>query len=74
MAARVLDKQVRPGRPLKLQGLAEATGGPAFATCAGLLAYAIRQPIEARVALAAPGINHRSGRLARLGRWLRESL
>ncbi len=74
LAARVLDKQVRPGRPLRIQGLAEATGGPAFAACAGLLAYAFRPPTEARVALSTPGINHRSGRLARLGRWLRESL
>ncbi|KAF0146578.1 MAG: cell division protein FtsA [Rhodospirillaceae bacterium] len=40
-AALILDKQVRLGRPaVGLRGLAEATGGPEFATCAGLLKYA----------------------------------
>ena len=37
----VLDKQVRLGKPVGLQGLPEATGGPAFSTCAGLIRYAM---------------------------------
>ena len=31
LAGLILDKQVRIGRPLRIDGLAEATGGPAFA-------------------------------------------
>lgn len=72
LAARVLDKQVRIGRPLRLQGLAEATEGPAFATCAGLLSFAIRQPAEAR-AMTDGGGGHEGGRLMRVGRWLKEN-
>jgi len=70
MAARMLDKQVRIGRPIRIQGLAEATCGPAFATCAGLLAYALRHEAETLqpVAEAESG-----GRLARIGRWLKEN-
>src|SRR5690606_13994640 len=34
LAADILDKQVRRGRPLKIAGLADSTGGPAFAACA----------------------------------------
>ncbi|MDP6708625.1 MAG: cell division protein FtsA [Alphaproteobacteria bacterium] len=72
LAARILDKQVRIGRPLRLQGLAEATEGPAFATCAGLLSYAIRRPDEARG--AGDGIGGaEGGRLSRVGRWLKEN-
>lgn len=36
----ILDKQMRLGRPQSIRGLAEATGGPAFSTAAGLLQYA----------------------------------
>lgn len=36
----ILDKQIRLGRPHKIKGLAESTGGPAFSTAAGLLLYA----------------------------------
>ena len=44
LAARILDKQVRMGRPLRVRGLAEAIAGPAFATGAGLIAHAIENP------------------------------
>jgi cell division protein FtsA len=46
LAALVLDKQVRMGRPIRIGGLAEATGGPAFATAVGLLAYGTSAEIE----------------------------
>jgi cell division protein FtsA len=77
LARQVLDKQVRQGRPLRISGLAEATGGPAFATCAGLLSYAVRNggPMAAgtldfhgRGAMVEP-----DGRFGRLGLWLREN-
>src|SRR3546814_13556656 len=41
LASTVLDKQVRIGRPTLVTGLAEATAGPDYATCAGLLNYAV---------------------------------
>jgi cell division protein FtsA len=40
MAARILGRQVRLGRPVALRGLPELASGPAFATAAGLLSWA----------------------------------
>ncbi len=40
MAARILDRQVRLGRPLPLRGLPDHDSGAAFATAAGLLSWA----------------------------------
>ncbi|MGH7067563.1 MAG: cell division protein FtsA [Acetobacteraceae bacterium] len=40
MAARILGRQVRLGRPHGLRGLPESASGPAFATAAGLLSWA----------------------------------
>jgi len=40
LAARILNRQVRLGRPIGLRGLPEAAAGPSFATASGLLAYA----------------------------------
>lgn len=42
----VLDKQVRLGRPIRIDGLAEAVNGPAFATTAGLLTYVSERNAE----------------------------
>lgn len=72
LASRILDKQVLIGRPIRVSGLAEATGGPGFSTCAGLLSYALRE--HAR--LDDPSDNDlpdpvpASGRIARVGKWL----
>lgn len=72
LAQLILDKQVRLGRPTRLAGLAEATGGPAFATAAGLLAHAAQQTaaLPAATAEAEPP-KHLWGRV---GLWLRENL
>ena len=40
LAQRILDRQVRLGRPARLRGLPETASGPAFATAAGLLTWA----------------------------------
>ncbi len=40
LAAHVLDKQVRIGKPIRLTGLPDAVSGPEFSTVAGLLTYA----------------------------------
>jgi cell division protein FtsA len=72
LAGLILDKQIRIGRPLRVTGLAEATGGPAFSTCVGLLHFALSEraetPRQAR-ALNAP----RAGLIGRVGHWLREN-
>jgi len=71
LATQMFGKSVRLGRPRNIQGLAEATGGPAYSTCAGLLHYAqarraapFKQPLGAAV----------SGerRWGRIGQWLHE--
>ena len=40
MASRILDRQVRHGRPVHLRGLPQTASGPGFATVAGLLTWA----------------------------------
>ncbi|MBP5857736.1 cell division protein FtsA [Marivibrio halodurans] len=72
VAARALGKQVRLGRPLGIAGLAEATGGPAFATAAGLLHFAVDDRGEARSATVPPS-GPQTGFLARMGGWFREN-
>lgn len=78
MAELILDKQVRLGRPRRLKGLPEAVSGPAFATCAGLLRYAIQDHVVL-------GFAHREndgeeepertgGAMSRVGQWLKELL
>ena len=72
LAAQVLDKQVRIGRPLRISGLAEATGGPAFSTGAGLLDYGCRETGRALQPLKSPEVAAAAG-IAALGRWLKEN-
>jgi len=43
LAARILGRQVRLGRPQGLRGLPDSASGPAFATAAGLLAWCAGQ-------------------------------
>ncbi len=73
LAARIFEKNVRLGRPLKLLGLADAAGGPAFSTCAGLLNYAASSPAEAL--RTEPEVESptaiRDGQIAKIGRWLK---
>lgn len=69
MAALILDKQVRIGRPLHVEGLAEATGGPAFSAAAGLLRFALSERAE-------PARAYRRASLGVFGRvkeWLRDT-
>jgi cell division protein FtsA len=72
LAGLILDKQVRSGRPLRVEGLAEATGGPAFSTSAGLLNFALSEraevPRPGRALAEAPG-----GLIGRVGHWIREN-
>lgn len=72
LAHRVLEKQVRLGRPIRLGGLSGDHAGPQFATAAGLVTYALtyNEPLPAPMPMA-----HQSeGLLARVGNWIRENL
>jgi cell division protein FtsA len=71
-AGLILDKQVRLGRPQRVAGLAEATGGPAFSAAAGLLHFAMSQRAETPHA-AAP-VGPPNGIIGRLSHWLRENI
>jgi cell division protein FtsA len=71
LAGQILDKQVRIGRPLRVGGLAEATSGPAFATVAGLIAYAERREADGSAALLGPTPERASGLIGRIGEWFR---
>jgi len=51
LAANILGKNVRIGKPLRIAGLAETNGGPAFSTCAGLIQYALEHGDENRAGL-----------------------
>jgi len=71
LAALILDKQIRIGRPLRIAGLAQATNGPAFATTAGLVHFALSEraeiPRHGRALTDEP-----DGLLGRFGHWIRE--
>jgi len=74
LAARILGRPVRIGRPLGISGLPEAARGSAFAVAAGLLVYPQLahlehfEPRHTRHFKTGTG-----GYIARVGRWLRES-
>lgn len=74
LAGLVLDKQVRLGRPVGFHGLPEATGGPAFSTCGGLIRYALAHtppPVRGKKA-SADGPSTGSG-WGKLGQWLKSN-
>jgi cell division protein FtsA len=73
MAEQILDKQVRPGRPVRLRGLAESVAGPAFATCAGLLSHAIQDHVERPITDETPRQAGLFSPVGRVGRWLKEN-
>src|SRR5262249_44852799 len=72
VAALILDKQVRIGRPQRVAGLAEATGGPAFAAAAGLLHFGLSERAEVS-GVTRRLEDSRRGVFGRLGHWLREN-
>jgi cell division protein FtsA len=69
LAGRVLDRQVRSGRPHAIRGLPDTAAGPAFAAPLGLLAWCAG---EGRPLLdLQPGIDRPAGSFRRLVNWLR---
>ena len=73
LAARILDRQVRIGRPIRIRGLADSTAGPAFAACSGLLHYAASGQGDAQKEKRWDEEAPRR-RLARMGEWLQSHL
>ncbi len=70
LAARVLGKQVRLGKPRAMPGLADAVNGPAFSTAVGMLEYARRKALEDR--LLDPHRLKTRG-LGRVVQWIKEN-
>lgn len=70
MAGRILGRQVRLGRPSPLRGLPDPACGPAFATAAGLLAWAAGEGRP--LAEIGPADRPPTGRLRRFVAYLRE--
>ena len=74
LAARILGRSVRIGRPLGIAGLPDQAKGPAFAVAAGLLVYPQSahlehfEPRRTRQLMTGTG-----GYMNKVGRWLRES-
>lgn len=73
LAARILNRPVRVGRPLGISGLPEAAKGPAFAVATGLLVYPQAAHLEHFEPRRTRHLMTGTGYLARVGRWLRES-
>jgi cell division protein FtsA len=74
VAKRILQGQIRIGRPLGIKGLPEAAKGPAFSAAVGMLVYpqvAHAEHFEVRSSrVAGTGTD---GYLSRVGRWFRDS-
>ena len=73
LAARILNRPVRIGRPLGMSGLPEAAKGPAFAVASGLLVYPQTAHLEHFEPRRTRHLMTGTGYIARVGRWLRES-
>ena len=72
LAELVLDKQVRLSRPKMIKGLPESVSGPAFATAAGLLRYAVNEHVTQPDLAAIDTVARRKG-FGRVGQWLKEN-
>lgn len=73
LAQKMLDKQVRLGRPARIAGLTDAQGGPAFSSIAGVLQHALFSPVEPPVVAVESGAVS-GGLWSRVGLWLKENL
>jgi cell division protein FtsA len=71
VASAILNKKVRTGGPLRLAGLADSTGGPAFSAAAGLLAFAQQHHAVTQTQQVVPDVP--SSRIGRIGSWIREN-
>ncbi|MEG9861470.1 MAG: cell division protein FtsA [Parvularculales bacterium] len=74
LATQILGCQVRIGRPMGVEGLADATEGPAFSACVGLLSYArqVGGYSDSISAFGYPSAGLR-GQFAHISQWLKEN-
>jgi len=78
---RILDKQVRLGRPQPIAGMAEAISGPIFSTSVGLLLFGLQNKADELSSTYLPGghgaaghsTEDLSGRFSRFGQWIKEN-
>jgi cell division protein FtsA len=75
VASQWLDRQVRLGTPLHVQGMPESAHTPGFAVCAGLLNYALKPDPHYALPKAKVEAVERAqhGYVRRMGRWIAES-
>ncbi len=74
LSAKVLDKQVRLGKPININGLAEATGGPAFSSCAGLLLFSIRKSLPRLEEKHFANFNNENNsKIYKISRWIMQN-
>jgi len=73
VAAQVLGRPVRIGRPLGISRLPEEAKGPAFAAAAGMMVYPQMAHLEHFEPRRTRHSQTGGGYIARVGRWLRES-
>lgn len=71
-ARRILARNVRIGRPMGVSGLPAAAKGPAFSTAVGLMIYPQVAEMET-YANVGSSLLIGGGRIARVGRWIKES-
>jgi len=71
LAARMLGKQVRKGKPMPIAGLAEAVSGPAFASVIGMLRYVSHRPWEEEILNAEASRRHWLPE--RIANWFKEN-
>jgi len=72
LAGKILDKQIRCGKPDRVAGLAESVAGPAFSTSVGLLHFVFNNSARDAKNAYKPA-DEPNSHFARFGQWLRES-
>lgn len=71
---KIMGKSVRLAhRPLRLTNLPEIANQPGYATCGGLLSYAVRSPLEALELKDAADAAGGHSAFARFGQWLKRA-
>ena len=73
LAAEMLDKQVRLGRPNYVKGLAESVNGPAFSAPAGLIQVILKERSAAAMT-STRTIEVSGGKFGRFGQWIKENI
>ena len=72
LANQILGKHVRLGSPPAIPGLAQSMRNPAFATCTGLLLYALEQTNAAEI-FRTGRFSEPDGQIGRFAQWLRDN-